>query len=63
MAFGGSIPQLDPKHVQKLLVPWPAQDKRSAVARPVVEAWDLQDQADAHGAEAIALIERAIEAG
>lgn len=63
LSFGSSIPHLDAGDVARIRLPWPAEQLRTSLARPVVTAWDLQDQADARSAEATALVERAIEAG
>lgn len=60
-AFGSSIPQLDPKHVGQILVPWPRESVRVAIAESVLEAWDLEDRAVVDEREGVALVERAIE--
>lgn len=60
-AFGSSIPQLDPKHVGAIQVPWPDDRVRTAVAAPVLRAWQLEDEAIISGRSAVALVERAIE--
>lgn len=60
-AFGSSIPQLDPKHIGQIIVPWPRESLRAEVAERVLEAWHLEDQAVADEREGVALVERAIE--
>jgi type I restriction enzyme S subunit len=60
-AFGSSIPQLDPEHISQVAIPWPETKVRKELARPVVQAWDLQDQARTAEYEAIAFVESAIE--
>jgi hypothetical protein len=60
-AFGSSIPQLDPNHISQVAIPWPEPKVREELARPVLQAWDLQDRAWVAEHEAIALVESAIE--
>lgn len=60
-AFGSSIPQLDPKHVGAIQVPWPDRRVRAAVAKPVLRSWQLEDEAIVSERSAVALVERAIE--
>lgn len=61
-AFGSSIPQLDPKHIGKLTIPWPSEFMRAEVASEVLLAWKLEDEAVGREREGVALVERAIEA-
>lgn len=60
-AFGSSIPQLDPKHIADVLLPWPDAEIRSRVAAQIIDAWDLEDAAVVSEAEAVAAVECAIE--
>lgn len=60
-AFGSSIPQLDPKQVGQVLVPWPRKSVRVAVAEKILEAWSLEDRAVTDEREGVAHVERAIE--
>ena len=60
-AFGSSIPQLDPKHIGKLTIPWPSESMRAEVASEVLLAWKLEDEAVGREREGVALVERAIE--
>jgi type I restriction enzyme S subunit len=60
-AFGSSIPQLDPKHIGNLLIPWPCESLRAEVATEIQDSWKLEDEAVAREREAVALVERAIE--
>lgn len=60
-AFGSSIPQLDPKHIGKLTIPWPSASLRADVAAEVLHAWKLEDEAVGREREGVALVERAIE--
>lgn len=60
-AFGTSIPQLDPKHIANIEIPWPDKEIREKIANPVLKAWQLQDRAIEAEKEAIALVEKAIE--
>jgi type I restriction enzyme S subunit len=60
-AFGSSIPQLDPKHIGKLTIPWPSASLRAVVAAEVLHAWKLEDEAVGREREGVALVERAIE--
>lgn len=60
-AFGSSIPQLDPKHIAQIEVPWPDESVRLEVAEKVLEAWGLEDQAVVSERDGVALVERAIE--
>lgn len=59
-AFGSSIPQLDPKHVGQILVPWPRESVRLEIAEKVLEAWGLEDQAVVDEREGVELVELAI---
>jgi type I restriction enzyme S subunit len=60
-AFGSSIPQLDPKHIGRLTIPWPSESLRAEVASEVLHAWKLEDVAVGREREGVALVERAIE--
>ena len=60
-AFGSSIPQLDPKHVGAIRIPWPSDAVRAVIAAPILRAWQLEDEATAAERSAISLVERAIE--
>lgn len=60
-AFGSSIPQLDPKHIGNLMIPWPCESLRAEVATEIQDSWKLEDEAVAREREAVALVERAIE--
>lgn len=60
-AFGSSIPQLNPKQVGEIQIPWPPHGNRQAVAEPIVRAWDLVDLAEQYEKCAITEIERQIE--
>jgi type I restriction enzyme S subunit len=60
-AFGSSIPQLDPSHISQVAIPWPEPKVREELARPVLQAWDLQDRARVAEHEAIALVESTVE--
>ncbi|HGY1114541.1 TPA: restriction endonuclease subunit S [Providencia rettgeri] len=42
-AFGSSIPQLDPKHIAKISIPWLPADEFNKIVDLVSAAWDLQD--------------------
>lgn len=60
-AFGSSIPQLDPKHIGNLVIPWPCESLRAEVAAEIQDSWKLEDEAVGREREAVALVERAIE--
>jgi len=61
-AFGTSIPQLEPKHISGITIPWPDHGFRKHIARSVLRAWDLEDRAVSAERQAIELVENAIEA-
>jgi type I restriction enzyme S subunit len=61
-AFGTSIPQLEPKHISGITIPWPDHGFRKHIARSVLRAWDLEDRAVSSERQAIELVENAIEA-
>ncbi|TVP12307.1 hypothetical protein AYI87_14855 [Shewanella sp. KCT] len=61
-AFGTSIPQLSPSHISDIFIPWPSENIREAIAKPVTEAWKLQDNAIELEKDAVNLLEKAIEA-
>lgn len=60
-AFGTSIPQLDPKHIARLKIPWPDSPIRAQLASPILESWELEDHAIASEGKAISLVEKCIE--
>ncbi|NCT87289.1 restriction endonuclease subunit S [Stenotrophomonas acidaminiphila] len=62
-AFGSSIPQLDPAHIGALRLPWPKETIRKRIAGPVLEAWNLEDEASANVRKATKKVEDAIEKG
>lgn len=62
-AFGSSIPQLDPKQIGDVEIPWLTAQDRTKIARPVLEAWKQIDAAHEAERKAVALVERMIEAG
>ncbi|NWD23210.1 restriction endonuclease subunit S [Pseudomonas yamanorum] len=62
-AFGSSIPQLDPKHIGSMLIPWMTDQQRLYIGEPIRESWRLMDLADENEAKARFLVEKAIEEG
>lgn len=60
-AFGTSIPQLDPKHIETIKIPWPDEILRKQIAQPIIESWELEDSAVIAEREAIRLVEQEIE--
>lgn len=63
-AFGTSIPQLDPVKVgDGVQIPWPEEHVRWKLGAPILESWQLIDEADRKEAEAIAMVEKLIEEG
>jgi len=62
-AFGSSIPQLDPKHIGAMQIPWMTEQQRLFIGEPIQESWRLMDIADEDEARARVLVERAIEGG
>jgi type I restriction enzyme, S subunit len=62
-AFGSSIPQLDPAHISRVVIPWTDQKTRKLIAQSVLEAWDLFDQADIEEQSAIEIVNNEIERG
>lgn len=60
-AFGTSIPQLDPKHIAGIEIPWPDPRTRENIGTPILEAWSLEDRALEAECEGVAIVERAIE--
>ena len=61
-AFGTSIPQLESRHLESILIPWPATPLiREQIADPILRAWDLEDEAIELDRKAVALVEHAIE--
>jgi type I restriction enzyme, S subunit len=60
-AFGSSIPQLEPTHISRIVIPWAEQKTRKIIAQGVLEAWDLFDQADIEEHAAIEMVNNAIE--
>lgn len=61
-AFGSSIPQLDPKQIGEIEIPWLPTQTRQGIAEPILEAWKLVDFAESAESEAVTRIERKIEA-
>ena len=61
-AFGGSIPQLDPAHIQDIVIPWPNDEVRATLGELMVKVWELEDSARDSERLARTLIERAVEA-
>lgn len=62
-AFGSSIPQLDPKHIGSMLIPWMTEQQRLFIGEPIRESWLLMDLADEEEARSRSLVEGAIEEG
>lgn len=62
-AFGSSIPQLDPKHIARITVPWLDLESRTHASEPVLQAWDMNDRADEVEEQAASLIEQRIDNG
>jgi len=62
-AFGSSIPQLDPKHIGSMLIPWMTEQQRLFIGEPIRESWRLMDLADEEEASSRSLVEGAIEEG
>jgi type I restriction enzyme S subunit len=63
-AFGTSIPQLDPGKVGNgVRIPWPEEHLRWKLGAPILEAWQLLDEADRKEAEAIEMVEKVIGEG
>jgi type I restriction enzyme S subunit len=60
-AFGSSIPQLDPRDIGGIKIPWPSAQVRETIAEPMLQAWSLEDAATVGMREAVALVESAIE--
>lgn len=60
-AFGSSIPQLDPTHISKIVIPWPDEYIREAIAQPVVMSWNLEDEATWVEKQSVSLVEQTIE--
>jgi type I restriction enzyme S subunit len=60
-AAGSSIPHIDANRVRQIMLPWLPRDLRAEIGAPVVQAWNLRDQACALETEARQLVERAIE--
>ncbi len=60
-ASGTSTPQLDPKVIEAIRIPWPTKEVREQIAAPVLEGWRLAHHAITAEREAIALVERTIE--
>ena len=60
-AYGYSIPRVVAEHVGQVLIPWPDEDVRHDIGRPVVEAWEDIARAIKVEEDAISLVERAIE--
>lgn len=62
-AFGSSIPQLDPKHIGAMQIPWMTEQQRLFIGEPIRESWRLMDVADEDEARARVLVESAIDGG
>jgi len=62
-AFGSSIPQLDPKQIARIKVPWLGAEQRADVSSPILRAWELSDRANIDEKEATSMLEARIEAG
>lgn len=60
-AAGSSIPHIEANRVRQIEIPWPSRDLRVEIGGPVVQAWNLRDQACLLETEARQLVERAIE--
>ena len=60
-AAGSSIPHIEANRVRQIEIPWASRDLRTEIGAPVVEAWNLRDQACELETKARQLVERAIE--
>jgi type I restriction enzyme S subunit len=60
-AAGSSIPHIEANRVRQIEIPWASRDLRVGIGGPVVQAWNLRDQACLLETEARQLVERAIE--
>lgn len=60
-AYGYSIPRVVAQHVSQILIPWPAENIRAEIGRPVYEAWKALANAAQSEREAINIVETKIE--
>lgn len=60
-AFGSSIPQLESAHLARIRIPWPEATLRRRISDPILESWDLEDEAIDLERDAVEQVERAIE--
>lgn len=62
LSYGTSLPHILPTHVADVEIPWPGDKERADVAKPVLEAVDLRDEANDLENEAQALLQHALDA-
>ncbi|HCC4332812.1 TPA: methylation-associated defense system restriction endonuclease subunit S MAD5 [Klebsiella pneumoniae] len=62
-ASGNSIPRVWDPHMEQFELPWPTEDIRQQLARPVITAYSKIDEALILQKQAIMLVERTIEEG
>ncbi len=60
---GSSIPHIEAGRIRDLSIPWPAEEVRIRIGKPVMDAQRLRDKAVSAEREARALVEGAIENG
>lgn len=59
---GGSIPHINAKDIEKLVIPWPEERTRRAIGEEIITAWELRYAAQELEEAAIKMVEDAIEA-
>ncbi|AEP29397.1 methylation-associated defense system restriction endonuclease subunit S MAD5 [Brumicola nitratireducens] len=59
---GGSIPHINPRDIENLVVPWPSKAIRNVIGENVLIAWQSRDKAQELEEEAIKIVENSIEA-
>ncbi|EJK2282736.1 TPA: restriction endonuclease subunit S [Vibrio cholerae] len=62
LPVGGSIPNLTPRDISNVKIPWPDKDVRREIGELAIKAWELRDQALECEKQAIKMVEDAIEA-
>jgi type I restriction enzyme S subunit len=62
LPVGGSIPNLVPRDIAKVKIPWPSSTLRNEIGSLALKAWKLRDKAQDYEKQAIQMVEDAIKA-
>jgi type I restriction enzyme S subunit len=63
LPLGGSIPHINPKDIESLIIPWTDKETRKTIGEKILKAWEQRAEAQEFEDQARALVEKAIESG